>query len=343
MKHTIPFYLATLAMLTQSATAQEGSAKNEAAPAVKTAEQKTGNTSMWTEDFEAAKATAAKDKKDILMDFTGSDWCGWCIKLKKEVFDKAEFAKAAGGKFVFMEVDFPQEKKQDEKVKAQNAKLQETFKVEGYPSIVLTDAEGRAYAQTGYQPGGPAAYLTHLDELREVRVKRDEAMAKAAKLEGLDKAKALKEALDTMDSDLVKKHYGQVTEEILGLDKEDSLGLKKEHENDKAMETLNTELEQLAQAGKLDEFSARIDKFIADQKLEGEKKQSAMMMKLAVLGVDKLDAAEKLVEEVIKVDEKSETAGEAKGVMDQIKNIRAQMAAEKKEDKPQDKKKEKSE
>ena len=71
---------------------------------------------VWVEDFEAAKALAAKEKKDLLIDFTGSDWCGWCIKLRKEVFDKPAFAVAAKD-YIFVELDYPQQKKLDPKIK----------------------------------------------------------------------------------------------------------------------------------------------------------------------------------------------------------------------------------
>ena len=62
----------------------------------------------WLVDFEKAKLTAKTESKDILMDFTGSDWCGWCIKLRDEVFTKDEFKSAAPQKFVLLELDFPQ-------------------------------------------------------------------------------------------------------------------------------------------------------------------------------------------------------------------------------------------
>ena len=81
----------------------------------------------WTEDFEAAKKLAAEEKKDLLMDFTGSDWCTYCIKLQKEVLSKPEFIATVPKSFVLVELDYPQEKAQDEKIKAQNEKLQKEY------------------------------------------------------------------------------------------------------------------------------------------------------------------------------------------------------------------------
>ena len=118
----------------------------------------------WLTDLDEAKKVAAKDNKKLLVDFTGSDWCGWCIRLKKEVFDQKEFA-AASKDFVLVELDYPQKKQQSAEVKAKNKALSEKFGIEGFPTIMLLDANGEPFAQTGYQAGGPVKYLAHLAEL----------------------------------------------------------------------------------------------------------------------------------------------------------------------------------
>lgn len=118
----------------------------------------------WLTDLDEAKKVAAKEKKDILVDFTGSDWCGWCIKLKKEVFDLPAF-EAATKKFVLVELDFPNKKPQSDEVKAKNRAAQKTYGITGFPTILLMDAQGEVYARTGYQAGGPEKYVAHLQEL----------------------------------------------------------------------------------------------------------------------------------------------------------------------------------
>lgn len=121
----------------------------------------------WETDFEVAKKRAKDEKKEILADFTGSDWCGWCIKLKKEVFDQPEFQEYAKKHLVMLEVDFPQGKELPAKEKKQNEELSEKFKVEGFPTIIMMDADGKEVARTGYQAGGPAKYVEHLKGLRK--------------------------------------------------------------------------------------------------------------------------------------------------------------------------------
>lgn len=122
--------------------------------------------SGWLTDFEAAKKQAKEENKPILINFTGTDWCGWCIRIEKEVFSKDEFKAYAKENLVLMEVDFPEKKKQTDEVKAQNKKLDKEFKIEGYPTIFLIDAEGKKLSEDiGYREGGAQAYVDHLKEL----------------------------------------------------------------------------------------------------------------------------------------------------------------------------------
>ena len=116
--------------------------------------------SGWGDNYQQALATAAKENKKVLLDFTGSDWCGWCIKLKKETFNQPQFKEFADKNLVLVEVDFPQGKSLSPEVKKQNDALQEQFHVEGFPTIVLLDAQGKTLKQnSGYLPGGPKAMI----------------------------------------------------------------------------------------------------------------------------------------------------------------------------------------
>jgi len=122
--------------------------------------------SGWLHDFEAAKKQAKQENKAIFINFTGSDWCGWCIKLEKEVFQKKEFKDFAKENLVLMEVDFPEKKKQSAEVRAQNKKLDKEFKIEGYPTLFLLDTEGKKLTDDiGYREGGAQAYVDHLKTL----------------------------------------------------------------------------------------------------------------------------------------------------------------------------------
>lgn len=293
----------------------------------------------WGTNFDAAKATAAKEKKDILMDFTGSDWCGWCIKLNKEVFSKDAFKQDAPKHFVLLELDYPQQKELPKEEKEQNEKLQEKYKIEGFPTILLTDETGRPYAKTGYQPDGPEAYNKHLTELRKVHETRDAAFAKAAKAEGLEKAKALLEGLNAIDPDLVQAHYQAESDQVIALDTGDTLGLKAKKAYADKRAALDEKLTAFAQDNKSKEFGETLDEFIAKEKPTGVSLQDLLFTKLTVLGPADIEKADALMDEVIKIDPKSELGERASSVKEKIVLMRKQIEESKKED--QDKAKEK--
>jgi thioredoxin-related protein len=121
----------------------------------------------WTTDVPSAQAKAKAENKLVIMDFTGSDWCGWCIKLNKEVFSKPEFAEYAKKNLVLVEVDFPRAKKQTEQLQKANQELQKKYSIEGYPTIIVLDGQGKQVGQLGYMQGGPKAFITELEKLKK--------------------------------------------------------------------------------------------------------------------------------------------------------------------------------
>ena len=198
---------------------------------------------MWTEDFEAAKAKAKAEGKDLLIDFTGSDWCHWCVKLKEEVFDHDSFNKAASKHFVLVELDFPNKKPQDAKIKAQNQKLQQHYKISGYPTILLTDANGEVYGRTGYQKGGPEKYLEHLSALRADKTKREAAIAEANKLTGMAKVEKLGEILKSLMESGIDAGQADIVAEIKKLDPTDSKGLINGYEFPKKLQAIEQDIQ----------------------------------------------------------------------------------------------------
>ena len=120
---------------------------------------------LWSEDFEKASALAKTEKKPLLMYFTGSDWCGWCKKLHAEVLDRPEFSQWAGKNVVLFKADFPEELAQSQTIKDQNNQLARKYRISGFPTVILADADGKVIARTGYKPGGAAAYVKHLQAL----------------------------------------------------------------------------------------------------------------------------------------------------------------------------------
>lgn len=117
-----------------------------------------GTAATWTVGWKAAAAAATKAKQPILADFTGSDWCSWCIKLKKEVFSTPEFAAWATGKVVLMEVDFPQQGKLSDAQQKENQAMAEKYHIEGFPTVLILSPEGKELGRLGYKQGGAQAW-----------------------------------------------------------------------------------------------------------------------------------------------------------------------------------------
>jgi thioredoxin-related protein len=232
----------------------------------------------WVTDWEAAKAQAAKEDKTLLIDFSGSDWCGWCIKLDKEVFSQDVFQAAAKDKYVMVLLDYPRDKSgQSDELKAQNKKLQQEFKVRGYPSVFLATADGAPFAKTGYQAGGPEAYLKHLDGFmaKHAALAKLEASLPAAK--GLARAKILDELYAKMTMDTPKK--AAYAAEILTLDPDNKAGLKSKY----LAKEIVREARGLLQQRKPEEAKAACDKALALAGLPADGRQEVLFVKSEVL------------------------------------------------------------
>lgn len=120
----------------------------------------------WLTNYQEALAKAKLENKNVMLDFTGSDWCGWCIKLNKEVFSTSSFKSYADKHLVLVEIDFPKSKPQTSEVKKQNQELQEQFGIQGYPTIIIVNPEGKKIGQLGYMPGGPTVFIRELRKIK---------------------------------------------------------------------------------------------------------------------------------------------------------------------------------
>lgn len=119
----------------------------------------------WVSQYDEALAQSKATSKPIVLFFTGSDWCGWCHKLEKEVLNTSEFADLAGNEFVFVTLDFPLYKPTDPKTTEQNKKLQKKYDVKGFPTLVIIDKNEQQIGSVGYRPGGAKAYAEYLNKM----------------------------------------------------------------------------------------------------------------------------------------------------------------------------------
>lgn len=275
----------------------------------------------WTEDVANAKKSATGDKKDLLLEFTGSDWCPPCKMLKAKVFDSTHFMAEAPKGFVLVKLDFPRDKShQTAAVIAQNTELAEQYRVAAFPTVILADAKGRPYAQwSGYGGESPEQYTKMLEDKRKVRVARDAELRKAADAKGIDKAKALDAALDAVpiSATLMMATYTAEIEQIMKLDADKSAGLYNKYESLKIAPQIEEQVQEiLNSADSPDKAYAKIDAIIKEKKLSGLALQEALFgMALAKYTAEDVPATIDLLKKAQAAAPKSEKAERIPGII----------------------------
>ena len=265
----------------------------------------------WYINAEKAFEDAKKNNKSVLVNFTGSDWCGWCIKLEDEVFSKQAFSKQALKEFVFLKLDFPSDKsKLTQETMDQNEEYKSKFGVAGFPSIYICDSQKRPFAKTGYQAGGPEKYLAHVKKFREQLKERNELFALAAVAKGEKKAELLDRGLGLMDEGIATGHYEDIIEQIVKLDKDNKFGLRKKYWAAQDLE------EQKRILAKVDVICRTLDPETALGQIESALKEitlpansriDALQQKLYVLQeLQKTEAADELLDQMVSIDGLSE-------------------------------------
>ena len=124
----------------------------------------------FTDDLDAALADAKKSGKYVYACFSGSDWCGWCVKLEKEVFSDKEFdfVDALKDDYLFVFIDSPNDKSLlSEAAKERNPKLTEKYQIQGFPTALILTGAGETVEQTGYRAGGAQKYVEFLKDVRK--------------------------------------------------------------------------------------------------------------------------------------------------------------------------------
>ncbi|MDF3057884.1 MAG: thioredoxin [Rariglobus sp.] len=116
----------------------------------------------WTTDYPAALRQARQQKTKVFLFFTGSDWCGWCKRLDREILSTDQFGDYAGKNLVLVKLDFPRGIPQSASLKAQNEQLAQHHKVGGFPTVIVVDSNGKPMGRLGYQAGGPGGFIAAL-------------------------------------------------------------------------------------------------------------------------------------------------------------------------------------
>jgi len=282
----------------------------------------------WVTDFEEAKTIAAKEGKSLLINFTGSDWCGWCIRLDKEVFDTDTFAEGVKDKFVLVKLDFPKDKSDmTEGTITQNEKLQAEYMVQGFPSILLTDEKGRPFAKTGYQQGGPESYLASLDTLLGIRKDRDSALKISGEQEGDLKAEADLGVLKVLQIDdaLITKFYSDQIEHIKEVEHAEGMEFIQQLENTEKFADFQRELQQMGTLGDHAAALKFVESTLEADTFSGERKQQIFVIKGIILAeLGQFDESLMTIDLAKAIAPESEITGRIDQMKDQIEMLKKQ-------------------
>lgn len=174
----------------------------------------------WVTDLPAAEARAAAENKALLLDFTGSDWCGWCIRIRKEVFDQPRFEAYIRDKFIPVEIDVPNNPNFDPELRKRNEELCKQYAIEGFPTVMVTDARGTV-------AGGFVGGIVNPEKVEAILnagLENARKLDAAQKLSGEEKAKVLAEVYKSLPKDL-QGAAAPLLSEINALDPRDTTGM----------------------------------------------------------------------------------------------------------------------
>ena len=160
-----PLALALLAFATLSGCGRKSDVADDSLSNSKQSEAPTR--AGWLTSYEQGQQEAQASNKLILLDFTGSDWCGWCKLLDQEVFSKPQFKEYASKNLVLVEIDFPKRKKMSEEARSQNLQLAYRYQVQGFPTIVVLNGDGKKVGEFGYMEGGAPAFIAQIERIRK--------------------------------------------------------------------------------------------------------------------------------------------------------------------------------
>lgn len=235
----------------------------------------------WMTDLEAAKAKAAAENKAVLVDFTGSDWCGWCIRLRQQVLDTPAFEQYAKDKFVLMEVDLPQNPKFDPALRARNEQIAQQYAVSGFPTVMVLTPKGEVVGGfNGFLPTVQAvskqleAALTTSDLLKQAETQQG-----AQQLDSLVKAyRSLPEKMQANARSLRQR--------IIALDPQDTTGIGRLQKIEDERAALQ---DALSAAQSTAEAVAVIDKALAQAYPENKTGMLQMKFQVLMMGAMSVD------------------------------------------------------
>ncbi|MDP0492090.1 MAG: thioredoxin family protein [Verrucomicrobiota bacterium JB023] len=228
----------------------------------------------WMTDFAAAREAAASSEKDMVISFTGSDWCDKCQKLAEGVLSKDVFQNTLEDDYVLVTVDFPMG---NPELSRSNEPLRIHYGVPGYPALVLADSEAKPYGLVSYERDwGTDDYLENIKLQERKKEKRDAALEKyEVAQQPEEQIAALEEALGVVPSGTITTVYRELVEELRKLSNDESPLVRRIYEAER-LEELKTDVQALMTVGKFEEAIARANESYENEKASVSEKRAAL-------------------------------------------------------------------
>lgn len=236
-----------------------------------------GAVGIWHRDYPAARAEAKAEGKRLLIVFTATDWLEICETFYEDILGQPAFIEAVSTEFALLKLEFPKDNRLPREEALQKALLRDAYRVRGFPTVVLTDADGRPFGLNGYQPVEAVAYAEQILEIARTHGENLAAAQAAESLEGEEKAKGLRRAIPDVPEPLVARFYRKEMEAVLAADPDDALKLAAPFRRLIAEADFEREIQALAREEKWPEAIVRTNRHVEEMGIEGRALQAALI------------------------------------------------------------------
>ncbi len=289
-------------------------------PDIHSQDKEQSNT-VWQSDYEKAAAEAKESGKDILIVFTGTDWIDICKKFDDDVLSSPEFTGELSKQFVLVKLEFAKESpKNPDKVTAQKQFIKSTYRVRGFPTVILTDAKGRLYAINGFQPVTAKDYAGMILKMFQEKQRKYDFLATAADLSGDEKASNLVKGIPKLPGNLTARFFRPEMDAVIIADPENKTGLVPEYKRLIADVIYSGEMAKLASISEWTRMLKISDGYISMHELKGATKQRVLMNKIGVYG--RLKSNEGIITtllQIVKEDPESQLGKKAQKSLDKYR------------------------
>jgi thioredoxin-related protein len=278
---------------------------------------------IWHRDYASAVSEAKSKGKALFVVFTGTEWIDLCRKFHDEILSQPAFIDAVSSHFALLKLEYPRDNQLPREEAAEKALLKDAYRVKGFPTVVLTDVDGRPFGLNGYQPVNPEAYAAQISDIYAVHQLSLAALKEAESLDGVAKSKRLIQGIPDLPGNLAARYYRKEMEMIMAGDPDDTLAVAARYSRMIADVEYSRQMQEYARESKWDEMLSLTDRYILENKLEGEILQRALLNKVGVQRQMK-DAAGAIrtLERIVGIEAKSEAGAAAQRQLDELRGLK---------------------